>query len=132
MRRLILAMALLLHACASSPNVQFFALEPVPPSGPETDLSGAPITLSAMRLPPMLDRLEIVRRGENNSIEVSETDRWAAPLDEMARLVLTEDLALRSKAELVVDPDMPKVRTDLRSLSVYVKRFDAGPSGEVV
>ncbi len=131
MRRLVWALLLLLPACASSPKTQFFALEPVPPSEHAAQLSGTPVAVTALRLPPTLDRLQIVRRGQGNALDVSETDRWAAPLDEMARRVLIQDLELRAKPGVVVQPDMPQPKGDIRDVVVGVQRFDADASGKV-
>ena len=72
-----------LAACGSSAKTNFYALEPLPSAqpvsaqGPDT-----PVSVDRVELPAMLDRLSLVTEGPGNRISVSDTDRWAAPLDE--------------------------------------------------
>jgi uncharacterized lipoprotein YmbA len=87
----------LLGACASSPPARFYTLsdtapEATPPSGVGL------ITISGVTVPGEIDRPEIVRRTGPNQLNISELDRWAGPLDETIRRVLTDDIARRVPA----------------------------------
>jgi uncharacterized lipoprotein YmbA len=96
-----------LTACGSSPKTHYFTLAPAPASGRTEAALAQPVTVSALHLPPSLDRKEMVRRTGDNTVEISGDDRWTAPLDAMARRVLSQDLAARLPAEKVVPPDAP-------------------------
>lgn len=125
-----LFLLLALSACGSSPTTQFFALQPVQPSAAPRDVQGPPISVSAVRLPPILDRPELVRRGAGNDVEIRQERRWAAPLDRMSRLVLTRDLAARLPKGMVLAPDAPKGGA-ARNIVVDVEQFDADSTGRV-
>src|SRR5581483_1764557 len=66
-----------------------------------------PIQVVAVHVPPSLDRLELVARTGPNSVRIDDGDRWSAPLADMARSVLAQDLAARLPAGAVVMPDAP-------------------------
>jgi uncharacterized lipoprotein YmbA len=56
------------------------------------------ITITGVSIPGEIDRPEIVRRVSPNQLSISELDRWAAPLDETIRRVLSDDIARRVPA----------------------------------
>lgn len=131
--RLVFAMSLLaLAACGTSPPTRFFTLEPVPPASSPAAVEGAPITVDAVHLPGVLDRLEVVRQAGPNRLDVSERDRWGAPLDQMSRRVLAEDLAARAPAGLIVQPGAAKPAGPSRALTVSVQEFDVDAAGRAV
>ena len=84
----------LLAACASSPPVRFYTLSDTAPEATPPGGVGA-ITISGVTIPGEIDRPEVVRRSSANQLNISELDRWAAPLDETIRRVLTDDIARR-------------------------------------
>ncbi len=98
LRRLAVAHAgvalALLAACASSPPSRFYTLSATAPERPAPAGAGA-ITVGGVIIPGEIDRPEIVRRTGPNQLSISELDRWAAPLDETIRRVLTDDIARR-------------------------------------
>src|SRR5262249_19873298 len=104
-RPLAVVMIALLAACASSPKTNFYTLS-VMPASDQTPLA-FPVQLAAVHLPPALDRREMVRLTSDNRVEISDTDRWSAALDEMVRNVLSQDLAARVPNGLVILPDAP-------------------------
>ncbi len=104
------AVVLFLAACASSMPLRFYMLSEVPPSSASDAPSGAPaIRIGRVRIPAELDRSELVQRIDANRVRISEQDRWAAPLDEMVRRVLSANLLSRTTepqpATLTVDID---------------------------
>ena len=123
---------LVLAACGTSPPTRFFTLEPVPPSASPASIEGAPITVDAVHLPGVLDRLEVVRQAGPNRLDVSERDRWGAPLDQMSRRVLAQDLAARAPPGLIVRPGAAKPDGPSRALTVSVQEFDVDPAGHAV
>ena len=136
MRRALLAMPLLvaLGACGSSPKTQFYTLDAVSP----TDADPAPVRGSAAHLevghveiPGTLDRLSMVTAKGGDQVEVSDQDRWAAPLDELVRRALTDDLRQRLPAGAVLVPGDP-APPGTRVLTLNVQRFMGDAGGRVV
>jgi uncharacterized protein len=84
----------LIGACASSPPARFYTLSDTAPEGTPPAGVGL-ITISGVTVPGEIDRPEIVRRTGPNQLNISELDRWAGPLDETIRRVLTDDIARR-------------------------------------
>jgi uncharacterized protein len=85
---------LLIGACSTSPPVRFYTLngttaETTPPAGMGW------VRIAGVTIPGELDRQQLVRRLGPNQLNISELDRWAAPLDETIRRVLTDDLLRR-------------------------------------
>ncbi len=90
----VLSALLLLAACASSPPTRFYTLSDTSPATPAPPGVGL-ITLDRVTIPGEIDRPELVRRTGSNRVTLSDEDRWAAPLDEIIRRVLTDDIARR-------------------------------------
>jgi uncharacterized lipoprotein YmbA len=107
-RRTLLALTalLLLASCGSSPKTHFYTLSPVPGGGGAASLA-TPVTVADVALPPALDRREMVRFTSSNTVDMSDRDRWAAPLGDMTRSTLSQDLAERLPAGTVILPDAP-------------------------
>ena len=111
MRQIAWAVGVLaLAGCASAPT-HFFVLDPTPPAQPSVQSSApvppTPIQLTSVHIPPDLDRPEVVVQVAANRLKLSDQDHWAAPLGEMIRRVLSQDLDSRLPAGLVVAPDAP-------------------------
>lgn len=117
--------------CASSPPTRFYTLEPVQSQHGMTAMYRGPIQVAAVHIPPLLDRDQMVREGGRNELVVSDGNRWGAPLAQMLRSVLTQDLLLRLPASAVVLPQQP-APAQTSVITVDVLRFQAEPSGSVV
>ena len=109
-----------LAACGHSPATQFLALQPLPPSAsrvapPASD----PICISAVRFPRQFDRLEVVTDLALAEIAVDGVHRWSAPIGDLARAALTEDLLQRSPG-LTVLPDGAAETPDARYVVVDI------------
>jgi uncharacterized lipoprotein YmbA len=90
----ILGNAAMMSACVSTAPMRFYVLtasaesaEPAPGAGP------VELRIGRLTIPGELDRPEIVRGLAGNQLQIADQDRWAAPLDDMIRRVLNEDLA---------------------------------------
>ena len=88
------------------------------------------IQLTAVHIPPSLDRRQMVRMTDANSVAVSETNRWSAAFDAMVRNVLAQDLVVRLPKGRVILPDAPSP-AGTRSLVVTIAQFGPDASGEV-
>jgi uncharacterized lipoprotein YmbA len=132
-RRLVpMALMLTLAGCLSTPPTKFYTIDPVPASTPVQAVAGAPVAVADIRLPGTLDRKEIVRRAGANQLDIAGTERWAAPLDEMIRRVLTQDLAMRLPAGMVMTSNEPAPSEPLRTVAVDIDGFDGDLAGHVV
>ena len=80
---LILA-ALMLASCGSSPKTHYFTLSRVPAEQERPAPIGTPVTVASVHVPQSLDRSEMVRANGDNTVEISDQERWTAPLGEMA------------------------------------------------
>jgi len=120
----VLVGVLLFGACASSPPMHFYTLTEI---GPEAPLAAAPgmlpVRIGRVSVPGELDRPSLVRRLDETRLEISEQDRWAAPLEEMMTRVLYSDLTARLPPGMVADPNGPAGLEQRQLLSVDVQEF---------
>ena len=133
-RRLTLAViaAVTLAACASSRPTRYYTLDPIQPvTIASYQPVGTPIVIDKVILPATLDRPQIVRRVSANRLDIDETDRWPAPLDEIVQRVLAEDLASRMTAGIVILPGQPLPSGAVRRIYVDVAMFEGDLSGHV-
>jgi uncharacterized lipoprotein YmbA len=133
-RHALMLFALLpLAGCGSSPPTRFFILRAVPPRTPARVAgSGPPVQVAPVTLPAALDRASLVTGGAGNRIEVSDRDRWVAPLDGLVRQTLSDDLRARLPAGQVLDPGTPAPAGGMRSVNLVVQHFMAESGGPVV
>lgn len=129
MKLVILLLTLAISGCGSSPKTQFYTLDAV--DGDHT--AGRPVSIEVghVDLPATLDRQGIVTHAAGARVDISDKDRWAAPLDELVRRALTEDMRKRLPHGTVLaagDPAPPGTRT----LTVNVQQFMPDASGNVV
>jgi uncharacterized protein len=81
-------------ACASSLPTRFYTLSDTA-SDATPPASVGLIQIGGVTIPGELDRPEIVRRVGANQLSIAELDRWAAPLDQVIRRALSDDIARR-------------------------------------
>lgn len=124
---------LLLAGCGSSPPTHYFSLKAVPPEGgaPAARFKGPPIQVRDIQLPPTLDRLEMVVSGPGPQVNVLGSDRWAAPLKELVRQTLTQDLRDRLGEKAVLPPGAPVQSGKVQVLILSMQRFSADSQGRV-
>lgn len=131
--RLALAGWLLLCAisgCASSPKVEYFTLEPVGPHEPAVSAFSGSVQIVRVHVAPTLDRKQMVRHNGTYTLDISDQHRWSAPLDEMVRRVLTEDLMRRLPAASVVLPEEPTA-SSTDKIVVDIVEFAPDASGTI-
>jgi uncharacterized lipoprotein YmbA len=128
----VLAIPLCLAACQSSPPTHYFALSEVAPATVHAVALPEGMTLQVERvsIPGELDRLEMVRHGESSQLHIATFDVWAAPLDEMIRRVLSEDLGVRLAAGTVVSLNAPAGGT-AQQLYLDIQEFAGDEHGMV-
>ena len=133
-----LAALVLLAGCSSGPATRFYTLAPVAEAPPVAAKDAAPraarpvtLVITDLRLPPYLDRPQIVTRGSDNRLQMSELEQWGGNLrDDMTR-VLTENLGRQLPGDRVLAaPFQIAVQPDYR-VEVDVQRFEREANGPV-
>lgn len=113
----------------SSPESEFFLLEPRTGEGVRQLPLQGPLAVNSVVLPPELDRSELVRYGASGQVELLETKRWAASLDDLVFRTLA--LNLSARLDKVVLPGQPKPQVPIRELDVVVERFGVVAGGDL-
>jgi uncharacterized lipoprotein YmbA len=127
----ISCIALLLGACASSPPVQFYALDTVPRTGGNAS-GDITIGLGPMNFPDYLKRPQIVTRTTGSEMLIAEFQRWAEPVDRSFSRILASNVdSLLESAVVVVFPYNMNNRIDMRVIG-RVFRFDTDTAGLAV
>jgi uncharacterized lipoprotein YmbA len=80
--------------CSSSPPTRFYTLSETAPETAAPPGSGL-VEVTGVSIPGELDRPELVRRTGPNQLSMSGSDRWGAPLDQIIRRVLSDDIVRR-------------------------------------
>jgi uncharacterized lipoprotein YmbA len=92
---LTVALGVVLAAgCSSSPPTRFYTLSETAPDTAAPAGVGM-VEVTGVSIPGELDRPELVRRAGPNQLVVSGLDRWGAPLDQIIRRVLSDDITRR-------------------------------------
>ncbi|MEQ8654535.1 MAG: PqiC family protein [Kiloniellales bacterium] len=131
LRTLILAAAVGLAACGSSPPPSTYTLVPIPPA--TTAPAGAlALSVQDADIPRYLDRPQVVRYNATYQLEVAENARWGEPFAAMVTRVLVLDLARRLPgAQVFRASDSTSVPPQL-SLEVTFNAFEANPANQIV
>ena len=111
----ILAAALLLSACAGSPENHYFTLSTTTPAGTPAQ-NKPPFHLATVKLPELYDRPQLVTRAGPQSVEIDEYDRWAESLERMTARILAQDISLRrphGPGPLPVGADQPRLQVSI-------------------
>jgi uncharacterized protein len=88
------------------------------------------IGLGPIKLPPYLDRPEVVTRVAPNRLELSKEDRWGESLQNGFTSAIERDLAAQASAErIVVFPWYNTVHIDLQ-VQIDVFRFETDGQGD--
>jgi hypothetical protein len=126
LRPVILIGCCQLFACGSSPPTRFYILNEIAPAAAAPTAAApdrVPVRVEPVAIAPELDRPEIVSRIGPNRVHVAGSDRWAAPLAEQIRRVLSEDLSARLPPGLVADPNEPNTKEPRRLLMIAIDEF---------
>ena len=121
----------LLASCRSSPPKHFFVLEPIPAQRRSTPATGTMVQVAAVNVPASLDRQEMVREAASGSLQISDMNRWGAPLADMTQNVLTRDLTTRLPAGAVLPPRTSAPQGTFE-LTVDLLQFGRDATGNVV
>lgn len=99
--------ACLLSACGHSAPTHLLTLDLAPPAAPGGAYTGPPLRLTAVQIPPAIDRLEFASAVSATELRLQDQYRWSASLGSLARGVLLRDLAARLPEGALLPPDSP-------------------------
>ena len=133
-RATALALVLLVGGCAffRRPERRFYSLEVIAPRSAVAALSGLPIGIDGLELPPQNVRREIVARQADGQLDVRGTELWAGPIEAMMIHTLAFNLAGRMPEGMVVLPGQVRPQGAMRSLNLVFEELSAGPDNVVV
>jgi uncharacterized protein len=101
------AVAVALGGCRSA-STRIYTLGPTAPAS-HIDVYRAPaLRVDTLNVPASWDRMEILKLSAAGTLQISDFDHWAAPLAQMARQTLSDDLDQRLPSGSVVYPRLPK------------------------
>jgi uncharacterized lipoprotein YmbA len=126
LRPVVLFGCCLLFACGSSPPTRFYILNEIAPASPAPTTATSndiPVRVEPVTIAPELDRPELVTRSGPNRVHVEGSDRWAAPLAEQIRRVLSDDLSARLPLGMVANPNEASTKDPRRLLTVAIDEF---------
>lgn len=98
----------LLAGCGQSASTQFYTLRSAPPAAGVRATPALPLRIARVEVPGSFDRPEIVREQEGNQLKVDDLSHWSAPLGQLMRTALVENLIKRLPNGLIVPVDAPK------------------------
>ena len=124
MRPVIVWLLMMLTACTASPDNRYYTLSPSPWAEHAIDRNWE---LSAITIPELLNRPQIVLKSGANSITMQEYDRWAEPLDGMITRVLNDNLTAR----MGLNSGAPIDGSAECRISVTIDELDADNDGNV-
>ena len=84
--------------------------------------------LGPIKLPPYLDRPEIVTRAAPNRLELSKEDRWGESLQNGFTRAMERDLSAQTGASIIVFPWYNTVHIDMQ-VQIDVYRFETDAQG---
>jgi uncharacterized lipoprotein YmbA len=129
MKRLFFVVLLVGCSFFSKTKNQIYSLDRIP--GAPVAVTGAPVGIDAIELPPGFDRKEIVVRKANSQLDVRGTQQWGAVFSEEVLHTLASDLASRLPAGMMIMPGAAKPAT-MRNIDVAFEELAAGPDARVV
>lgn len=112
---------------------RFFLLSSLSAADERKDLDRSgqiSLGIGPLRFPGYLDREEIVTRIAQNRFEISDTDRWAEPLDENFTRVLAQNLSVLLRTDQIVAFPWPMNKKPNYRVEIEVFRFEANSARE--
>jgi len=123
-RPVIISLLITLAACTASPNNRYYTLSPLLQTEQAVNRNWE---LSAVTIPELLNRPQIILKSGTNNIVIEEYDRWPEPLDGMITRILKDNLTSRMGLDSKVSiPGSEECR-----ISVTIDELDADNDGNV-
>jgi len=128
MKRTVIAMlaGLLLTACGTSPQLNWYALESASARG-SAGAAGVSVYIGAVTVPEAVDRPQLVLRRTGGEIAVLDAHRWAEPLKiSIGRVIAVQLGDALGSAHVGAFPGTALAEATYR-VQVDVQRFDSVP-----
>jgi uncharacterized protein len=111
---------------------KFYLLTPTAdtaaPAAAQTTNGNFPLGLGPIKLPPYLDRPEVVTRAAPNRLELSKEDRWGESVQNGFTRAMDRDLAAQSGDAVILFPWYNTVHIDMQ-VQIDVYRFETDAQG---
>lgn len=123
------AATLILAACGASPPVRYHTLTGAAPAAVSAR-GGAALLVEVLpiAIPERINREEIVFAGTGSTLELRDSERWAAPLADEFRQAIDDALWRRLRAaDIYVAPVPPGSSVPQYRLAVRIERLDVVP-----
>jgi uncharacterized lipoprotein YmbA len=101
------AVAAAFAGCRSAPT-RIYTLEPTASASPIDAYHAPALRVDTLNVPAGWDRMEILSPSAAGTLQINDFDHWAAPLAQMARQTLSDDLDRRLPPGSVIYPRLPK------------------------
>jgi uncharacterized lipoprotein YmbA len=101
------AVALTLGACHSAPT-RIYSLDPAGPATRLDTYQAPALRVDTLNVPASWDRIEILSLTAAGNLQINDFDHWSAPLAQIARQTLSDDLDQRLPSGSVIYPRLPK------------------------
>jgi uncharacterized protein len=101
------AVAATLTACHSAAT-RIYGLEPISPVSRMDKYQAPALRVDTVSVPAGWDRSEILGLSAAGQLQISEFDHWSAPLPQIVRQVLSDDLDQRLPTGSVIFPRLPR------------------------
>jgi uncharacterized lipoprotein YmbA len=131
------AVALTLGACHSA-STRIYGIDPAVPAT-RIDVYQAPVLrVDTLNVPASWDRIEILSLSAAGRLQINDFDHWSAPLAQIARQTLSDDLDQRLPPGSVIYPRLPKpggalgVDVDILEFSVVASQASMQASWLIV
>ena len=101
------AVAVTLDACHSA-STRIYSLDAAVPATRIDTYQAPALRVDILNVPASWDRIEILNLSAAGKLEISDFDHWSAPLAQIARQTLSDDLDRRLPSGSVIYPRLPK------------------------
>lgn len=126
--RVLCALAAL--SCASSPEPTFYALSAIE-EAPQVREQALRVELRRAVVPGYLDRPQLVRRVSSQRLQLSSSERWGAPLQELVSGTLAENLSAQLPASEVYTENSTISSDADVVIDIELRRFELDAQGQV-
>lgn len=124
------AAALLSFSACRSPEVRFYMMPtPAPADGEHPD--GFAMVISAIEVPHVIDRPQVVWREGQTIMNADDYHRWGASLPAEIRRALMEHLRALLQSDTIVAAPADLPGPDTLRLAVFIQQLDVRPKGRV-
>jgi uncharacterized lipoprotein YmbA len=96
-----------LAACHSAAT-RIYSLETAAPATRIESYQAPALRVDTLNVPAGWDRLELLSLSATGTLQIDDFDHWSAPLPQLARQILSEDLDQRLPSGAVIFPRLPK------------------------